>query len=242
MNNEDRKYSLSMVVPAYNEQELIEQFIRKSIEDMSAATDDFEIVLVNDGSTDKTLEIAYNLAKEYPQLKIINLGKNLGTGANFIPGFKAASKEIIFNNTVDAFFDTRDLYKLLPYLKDYDVVSGYRSDLKANNFYQKILTVCNYLLIRVLFGLKLKAYQTLQFHRNTFLKQVIIEARSSFISPELLIKANKSGKSIKEVEITFHSRKAGQPKGGKPHQVLRSIKDVLKFWFLWIILKKTVVK
>lgn len=242
MKNENKKYSLSMVVPAYNEEELLESFIRKSVADMERAADDFEIVLVNDGSTDKTAEIAKKLAREFPQLKVINLEKNFGTGASIIPAFKAASKEIVFNNTVDAFFDTLDLPKLLPYLKNYDVVSGCRSDLKANTFYQKILTVCNYLLIRFLFGLPLKAYQTLQFHRNTFFKQVIIEARSSFISPELLIKAHKSGKSIKEVEITFHPRKAGRPKGGNPRQVLRSIKDVFKFWILWTILKKPIIQ
>ena len=133
--------SLSMVVTAYNEEELLGSFIRKSMSDLAKVTSDFEIVLVNDGSTDNTLEIAQKLATEFSNLRVINLDRNLGTGRNYVPGFAAASKEIVFNNTVDAFFDTEDLPLLLEHLDDYDVVSGYRSDLSANSLYKKILTV-----------------------------------------------------------------------------------------------------
>lgn len=229
--------SISMVATAFNEEELLESFIEKSMNDIAKVSSDFEIVLVNDGSTDRTLEIARMCGNKYPNLKIVNLEKNAGTGANYIPGFKAASKEIVFNNTVDAFFDTADLPKLLPYLDEYDAVSGYRSDLKANNLYQKILTLVNYYLIKVLFRLNLKAFQTLQFHRRDYFDEINIEARSSFISPELLIKAMKLGKKIKEVEITFHPRKKGKPKGGKLSGVARSIKDIVGFWFKWEILR-----
>ncbi len=230
-------YSLSMVVTAYNEEELIESFIRNSVAKLSKVTDDFEIVLVNDGSTDQTLPILRKLSPELSQLKIVDLKENLGTGKNYIPGFQAASKEIVFNNTVDAFFNLDDLSKMVKYLDNYDVVSGYRTDLSANNFYQKILTLGNYWLIRLFFPLKLKAYQTVQFHRNEFLKNVKIEAASSFISPELLLKAYWQGKSIKEVPIKFHPRTAGQPKGGKLKHVMRTFNNISRFWFKWVILK-----
>ncbi|MDI6591497.1 MAG: glycosyltransferase family 2 protein [Patescibacteria group bacterium] len=231
-----RKYSLSMVVPAYNEEELLGSFIRKSMRDLAIVSNDFEIILVNDGSTDRTLEIASKLAQEYSNLKIINLEKNLGTGKSIIPGFAAASKEIVFNNTVDAFFNTEDLPLLLQYLDKYDVVSGYRSDLSAHNLYQKILTLGNYFLIRLLFGIPLKAYQTVQLHRRSFLQNITIEGKSSFISPELLYKSLKKGLKIKEVKIRYYPRLAGKAKGGHPKNILRTAKDILKFWFLWKIL------
>ncbi len=231
-------YSLSMLVAAYNEEELLESFIRKSMSDLAKVTDDFEIVLVNDASTDNTLKIAQKLAAEFSNLNIINLDKNLGTGKSIVPAFAAASKEIVFNNTVDAFFNTEDLALLLPHLDNYDVVSGYRSDLSANSLYQKILTIGNYILIRLLFCLRLKAYQTVQFHRKSFLDSISIESESSFISPELLLKAHKAGKSIKEVEIKYHPRLAGEAKGGNIKSVVRTFKGILKFWFLWVILKR----
>lgn len=231
-------YSLSMLVPAYNEEELLEPFIRKSMHDLAKVADDFEIVLVNDGSTDNTLKVAQKLATDFSNLRIINLDKNLGTGKSILPAFAAASKEIVFINTVDAFFNTEDLPLLLEPLENYDVVSGYRSDLSANSLYQKILTVGNYTLVRLLFCLRLKAYQTVQFHRKLFLDSISIEAKSSFISPELLLKAHKVGKSIKEVKIKYHPRSAGKAKGGNIKTIWMTLKDILRLWFQWVILRR----
>lgn len=231
-------FSLSMVVPAFNEELLIEDFVRKSAADLKHVTSDFEIVLVDDGSTDHTLEIARRLSEEIAELKIIALDSNRGTGASIIPAYRAASKEIIFNNTVDAFFDTEDLPRLIPHLSGADVLSGYRNDLRANSLYQKLLTVGNYVLIRLLFRMPLRAYQTLQFHRRDFLRRLEVEARSSFLSPELLYKARRAGMNIKEVPITFHARKKGKAKGGKPKHVWRTFRDIFRLWFRWIILGK----
>jgi glycosyltransferase involved in cell wall biosynthesis len=231
-------YSLSMLVPAYNEQVLLEPFIRKSMSDLAKVATDFEIVLVNDASVDNTLKIAQKLATEYNNLRVINMEKNQGTGKVFRPAFAAASKEIVFWNTVDAFFNTEDLPQLLPFLDSYDVVSCYRSDLKANNLYKKILTLGNYYLIRLLFGLRLKAYQTVQFHRNSFLKSIVIEGTSSFLAPELLLKAHRSGKSIKEVKVTFHPRLAGKAKGGNFKTISLTFKDISRLWFKWVILRQ----
>ncbi len=233
-------FSLSMVVPALNEEELIDEFFEKSVHDLSAVTQDWEIVLVDDGSTDRTLELARAWAARYPQIQVISLGRNLGNGANVEVGFQHATKEVVFNNTVDAFFDTEDLSWVLPYLQQYDSVSGVRTDLSANSPYQKLLTLGNYTLIRTLFPLKLKAYQTVQFHRRSLFDQIRIEGRSSFVSPELLIKAHHLGYSIGEVEVVFHPRTKGTAKGGGLKHVWRTFRDVVKFWFRWVVLKKPI--
>ena len=227
-----------MVVPAYNEEELIEPFVQKSVRDLSAVTNDFEIVLVNDGSTDQTLPIARRLSQEFPQLKVVDAGRNLGTGANMLPGFRAATKEWILNNTVDAFFNTEDLPRLLSVLDGADGVSGYRTDLSANNPYQKLLTLGNFCLIRLLFGVNLKAFQTVQIHRRDFLSTITIDARSSFVSPELLIRAHAAGKVIREVPVVFHKRTAGRSKGGSLRHVARTFKDILRFWWRWKVLAR----
>ena len=227
-----------MLVPAYNEEELLEPFVSKSMSDLAKVSDDFEIVLVNDGSTDNTLSIAQRLVAEAPNLRLINLEKNQGTGKSILPAFAAATKEIIFTNTVDAFFNTEDLPSLLKHLDTHDMVSGYRSDLSANNLCQKILTLGNYFLIRLLFGLPLKAYQTVQLHRRSFLQSVNIEAASSFISPELLLKAYKSGKSIKEVKIKYYPRLGGKAKGANFKTISMTFRDISRLWFRWVILRQ----
>lgn len=229
--------SLSMVVPALNEEELVDEFLEKSIRDLSAVADDWEIVFVDDGSTDKTLEYANAWADRYDRIKVVSIGRNLGNGANVEVGFQHATKEVVFNNTVDAFFNTEDLVWIVPHLEKYDSISGYRSDLSANNMYQKLLTLGNLTLIKTLFPLKLKAYQTVQFHRRSLFEQIQIEGRSSFVSPELLIKAHYLGYSIGEVEVKFHPRTKGTAKGGGLKHVLRTFRDMIRFWFKWVVLK-----
>ena len=230
--------SLSMVVPALNEEELIDDFFQKSVRDLAAVTDDWEIVFVDDGSTDRTLELAQAWAAREPRIVIVSLSENLGNGANVEVGFQHAGKEVVFNNTVDAFFNTEDLVWIVPLLEKYDAISGYRSDLSANNLYQKLLTLGNLTLIRLLFPLKLKAYQTVQFHRRSLFERITIEGRSSFVSPELLMKAHFLGYSIGEVEVNFHPRVRGTAKGGSLKHVFRTFRDILKFWFRWVVLKQ----
>lgn len=233
-------HSVTMVVCALNEEELIEEFLEKSVRDLSHVCKDWEIILINDGSTDRTSELAHNFARNYPQIRIFDQKVNRGPGACIQIGYYNATKDYLFHNTVDAFFNTEDLVWVLPHLEEHDCLSGYRSDLKANNLYQKLLTVCNRGLIRTLFPLKLQAYQTVQFHPTALFKQIRVEGRSSFVSAELLIKAFYLGYSIGEIEVIFHPRTKGKAKGGGIRHVLRSIKDIVKFWFLWVVLKRPI--
>lgn len=235
-------YSFTMIVPAYNEEELLEFFVRKSVRDLSKGCKDFEILLVDDGSTDRTGVIADQLAEEFPQVRVLHLGRNYGVGYNFIESYGLATKDYIFWNTVDGFFDTADLHVLARHLETHDIVSGYRTNLKANNFYQKLLTLGNFYLVRILYSLNLKAFQTVQLHPRSYMHSIKIEGRSSFIAPELLYKAQALGLKIKEVPITFHPRQAGVAKGGKPRFVMHSVRDVLKHFVLWRILKRPLVK
>jgi glycosyltransferase involved in cell wall biosynthesis len=227
-----------MVVPAFNEEVLVEEFLEKSKKDLSKVADDWEIIFVNDGSTDRTSEIAHQMARRIPQVKVVDLPENLGNGANVEVGFNNATKDIVFNNTVDAFFNTEDLEWILPHLDRYDSISGCRTDLSANNPYQKLLTTVNKNLIRLLFPLKLKAYQTVQFHPRSLFEQIRIEGRSSFVSPELLIKAHALGYRIGEVDVVFHPRLKGTAKGGGIKHVLRSMRDIFTHWFKWVVLRQ----
>lgn len=233
-------YSFSMVVPVFNEEELLEDFVRKSVSDLSRVSKDFEIILIDDGSTDRSREIEKRLAEEFPQIKLIFGDKNRGS-ACMVAGYQSAVKEIVFNNTVDAQFHTDELPLIIPHLEGVDCVSCYRTNLKANTLKQKILTMGNVTLIKLLFPMiKLKAYQTMQFHRRDFFQKINIRGRSLFIAPEMLFKEISLGRILKEVPFTFYPRAKGKSKGGRLIRILETFRDIFKFWFLWVVLRRPV--
>ena len=228
-----KKYSLSLVAPVFNEEILLENFIKKTIIDLEKVTDDYEIILVDDGSTDSSIKIANRLQQANNKIRVIKLEKNSGVGVATKIGLKSAKKEVIFNNTVDSFFETEELPRFLKHLETYSVVSGYRTNLASNNLYGKILTLGNYYLIRILFPVKLKAYQTVQFFKKPALDKINIESTTTFVAPELLIKASQLGYEIKEIGTEYRKRLGGKGKCGKLKHVFRSFRDIISFWLKW---------
>ncbi len=227
------------MVPVFNEENILEHFARGAVAELRSFTDDFEIIFVDDGSTDASNEILNRLARELGWLVIVHLKANTGIGHATVEGIRRASKDIVFWNTTDRVINTTDtLRQALPLLEEYDLVSFYRDDLKANAFYQRLLTVGNNELIDFLFPWKFKAYQQFQFHHRSFLEDVEFEADSTFIAPELLFKARVAGKKNIELPTTFHTRPGGRAKGGKIRWVYKTFKDIIRLWFLWVILRR----
>lgn len=235
------KYSFSLWSWALNEEGLVEDFVQKSVGHLSRVSDDFEIILVDDGSTDRTWEIMSGLSKKYPMLKIIRHGENLQPGLCMHTCKKHTTKEIVFWNTVDMFFDTAQLPEFVKYLDEYDVVQGIRVDRKSNTYrglYRRINSLINYYLIRLLFGVPLHDFQNVTFLRWDFIKSIEFDSASSFTNPECVIKAYYSGKKIKEVQMKHMDRSSGKAKGGRPNTVMIAVRDILKCFFLWRILRR----
>lgn len=230
------KCSISLWSWAYNEEELVEEFVRKSMEDLRRVTDDYEIILVNDGSTDKTWEIMQALSRNCPQLKIFRHEKNMRPGQCFHTCLEHATKDIIFWNTADMFLDTSDISGFLSALKGADMAQGVRTNLSANSFYRKMTQVVNYWLIRAMFGIPLAEFQNTKFFRLDFAKTIKLESRSNFTNPEFAIKAYFRGLSIKEVSMEFQPRRKGSPKCGNPRYIFETFRDIIYFWFKWMVL------
>lgn len=232
------QYSLSLWAWALNEEALVESFVKTSVEHLRAVTDDFEIILVDDGSTDRTWELMQKTAREYPQVKVVKHDRNLRPGLCMHTCLKHTTKEIVFWNTVDSFFDTSTLAEWLKELDFCDMIQGIRTDLKANTPYRKLTHLVNYWMIRFLFQINLREFQNVKFCRADFLKKVGLESGSTFTNPECAIKAFWSGHTIKEKSMTFLSRPAGKAKGAAPKGILESLRDIFYFWFKWAVFKK----
>ncbi|MGA2466679.1 MAG: glycosyltransferase family 2 protein [Thermodesulfobacteriota bacterium] len=246
---------------AYNEEDSIQGYLEKATHLMETTIEDYEIVLIDDGSTDQTYEIAKAFEEKNFRLKIFKNERNLNVGISSQRAIQRASKEFLFWQTIDWCYDISDLRLFLEDLKTYDIVQGVRRkpvDVKVKFFkpfvsilklfgmkhltrrsdtvQKAIVSLINYLLIRLLFKVPLSDFQNVTFYPTKWIQSVKYEAKSSFANPEGLIKSYWNGMSIKEVPINFNPRAKGEAKGTRLSAIINSVKDILKLWFKWIVL------
>ena len=251
-----RKFkSVSLVSWAYNEESLIEEFAERALRLLKKNRRKFEIVIVNDGSTDRTGVLLEEIAKKNKQVRVLTNKMNCNVGFSCWRGILAAKNDIVFWQTIDWSYNLCRLRDLLLLKEKFDVVAGVRRrpvavkghlaktmvaiyrlfhvqhlTKRSDTVGKAIISVCNYGIIRLLFGLKLSDYQNIVFYPRTFIQKIKITSNSSFVNPELLLRAHYHGLSICEAPISFIGRTRGVAKGTKPAAILASISDIWKFW------------
>lgn len=254
---------VSLLCWAYNEEDSIGEYLEKATRLMEVTVDDYEIVLIDDGSKDRTYEIAREFQKKNPKLKIFQNESNLNVGISSRRAIQRASKEFLFWQTIDWCYDISNLRGHLEYLKHYDIVQGVRREpvnieagllkplaavlklfgmkhltKRSDNIQKAVVSVINYLVIRILFRIPLSDFQNVTFYPARWIQSVQYEAVSSFANPEGLIKSYWNGMTIKEVPISFMAREKGAAKGTRVGSIAKSVKDILRLWFKWVVLGK----
>jgi glycosyltransferase involved in cell wall biosynthesis len=252
---------VSLLCWAYNEEELIGEFLDKAVALMDATCSDYEIVLVDDCSTDDTNRIVREKAALHPRIRIHRNRINRNIGYSSRKAIRLARKEFLFWQTIDWSYDISKLRCCLELLESHDVVLGVRrpptvfrkrwvkpfvaaSQLlgfkhllsRSDSMGKALISVSNYLLIRILFRVPLSDFQNIVFYRTVHLHDLELVSNTSFGNPEMLMKSHWMGLSIAEVPIDFIPRSKGQAKGTRVGTVLKSVKEVFNYWFLWIIL------
>jgi glycosyltransferase involved in cell wall biosynthesis len=223
---------ISVVFAAYNEEMNILSTMKKALEAMRALGRDFEILIVDDRSQDTTGRIADRLASENPEIRVLHNERNMGQGASLTRGFQEARCELVVHNAMDYPFDLRDLPKLLQCLAEADIVAAARTSRAGYSIYRVITSVVHKHLLHLLFPLKLSDYNFVQLYPRSVWEAIRVEARSTaFLTPEAMIRAHDLGYRVKEVEIEYHPRLAGQATSGKPKVILHTLRDMASFWF-----------
>jgi glycosyltransferase involved in cell wall biosynthesis len=126
VNKQPGLNSISVFFPCYNEQGNVRRLYESASQMLKRLGVDYEIVLVDDGSTDETPQIADAIASADPHVRVVHHSKNLGYGAALQSGFRAATKTLVFYTDGDGQFDLHELPSLLPLMEDYDIVSCFR--------------------------------------------------------------------------------------------------------------------
>jgi glycosyltransferase involved in cell wall biosynthesis len=224
---------LSFFFPAHNEEANLEGLVEEALEALPAIADTFEIIAVNDGSRDRTAEIADRLATAHPDVvRVVHHDVNRGYGGVLRSGFEAARYELLCFTDGDRQFRVADLARLTSRMAEGDhpdVVVGYR--IKRADPFIRIAYARTYKLAnRIFFGLQVKDVDcACKLFRRESLEDVRVESGGAFFSAELLIRTLQKGRSIVEVGVPHYPRTAGSPTGAKPSVIWRAVKD---FWML----------
>jgi len=228
---------------ALNEEENIRSFIERAEAFLTSAADDFELVLIDDGSTDRTAAIAAEYQASRPWLRLYANDRNRGSGYSAKRAISLARKDYLFWQTVDWSYDLTMLGPALHLLERYDILQGVRVNALSTTFFRTrsdtpskaMISILNYLLIRVLFGLPLHDYQNVTVYPTRLIQSIHIESESAFTSPECLLKVWWKGVTIKEVPVVFLKRERGDAKGTRVSAIRVAVRDVFRFWWRWVV-------
>jgi len=226
-----RLSSLSFFFPALNEEDHVEAVVRDALTVLPRFTDDIEVTVIDDGSTDRTGKIADDLSKADPRVHVVHHGARRGYGGAVRSGLLSGTKEFIFFTDGDRQFDIADLGRLTAAIDGVDVVLGYRLKRRDPPRTRFVAWVYNR-VIRVMFfgGFRDVDCAFKLFRREVFERVPLGSVRSNgaFFSAEMLITLRRAGIRMREVGVPHYPRSAGKAKGQQPKVILRAIRDLLR--------------
>lgn len=222
---------ISVFFPAYNESANIVGVVKKALATLEKLAERFEIIVVNDGSSDDTIEVVTKLIRENKSVKLITHKHNQGYGGAIKTGLYNSRYNLVAFNDGDGQFDFSEIERFLPKLKDADLVIGYRKK-RSDPFFRLVNAKLYSVFLLFLFGLKVRDVDC----AFKVMKKEVIEAipdlksNGALISAEFLIKARKKGFRIAQVAVNHFPRIAGNPTGANIKVIVRMFREVFSLW------------
>lgn len=219
---------LSIFFPAHNEAENIERVVNAALEVAAQIADRYEVIIVNDGSTDGTREVADRMAAANPNVRVVHHDVNRGYGGALQSGFKAARYEYVFFSDGDGQFDLSELKEFAPFVPEFDLVIGYRIK-RSDPFYRWLNAKLYALFIRAIHGLKVRDIDcAFKLMKRSVLESFTLQSTGALISAELLIRSMRRGYRWKEIGVHHYPRQFGQQSGANLRVILRMFGEVWK--------------
>ncbi|MGC1677021.1 MAG: glycosyltransferase family 2 protein [Candidatus Binataceae bacterium] len=218
---------LSVFLPSHNEEGNIDRVVRGYLAELPNVARDYEVIVVNDGSRDRTGEVAARLAAENSHVKVVNHEVNRGYGGAVISGIRAASMPYVMLSDGDGQFDPKDVEKLAVFMPEYDVVVGRRAH-RADHLMRRINGKAWTILVRVVLGVTISDIDCgFKMFKRELLDGMELRAHGAMISTELMARLMGRGARIKEVDVQHLPRTAGAQSGANLRVVMRAFRELL---------------
>lgn len=225
--------SISAVLPAYNEEAIIERTVRHVADVLRELATDFEVIVANDGSRDNTAGVLSRLQASQPDLHllVVTHEHNRGYGAAVATGFDAATKDLVFLTDGDKQFNVTELREFLPAMDGQtDLVIGWRRK-RADPLMRKLNALGWKLLVNTLFGYTARDVDcAFKLFRRRVWQSMTVHSRGATFSAEFLIKARRVGFHVKELPVSHLPRTAGSPTGARPGVIVRAFVELFRLW------------
>jgi len=230
VNSPARIPAISVFLPSHNEEGNVERVVRSYLAVLPRVADDFEIIVVDDGSRDRTGEIAERLAAEDSHVKVVRHHVNKGYGGAVISGIRAATKPYVLLCDGDGQFDPSDLERLTPFVPEYDVVAGHRVR-RADPLIRRINGKAWTILVRVLLGITISDIDCgFKLFKREKLEGMDLRAHGAMISTELMARLAGRNAKVKEVEVKHLPRLTGEQSGANLKVVARAFKELIALY------------
>jgi glycosyltransferase involved in cell wall biosynthesis len=227
---------LSIFFPAYNDSGTIASLVITALRTAERLTPDYEVIVVNDGSADRTAEILDELARLYPQVKIVHHATNRGYGGSLRTGFDTASRDLVFYTDGDAQYDPAEMEALWRRLDDHvDLVNGYKIS-RSDPLHRIIIGRVYHHIVKLLFGLKVRDVDCdFRLLRRAIFQKVRLEKNSGVICLEMMKKIQDAGFRIAEVPVHHYHRAYGKSQFFNFRRLYRTAIDVMKLWVTLVV-------
>jgi glycosyltransferase involved in cell wall biosynthesis len=226
-------HSISVVFPMWNEEDYVERAVLAARDALDEVTPDWEILLVDDASTDRTRERAEALAARDPRVRLLRNERNRKLGGTLRAGYAAAQKELVLYSDTDLPFDLRELARAVRIL-DYqqaDVLSAYRFDRTSEGLLRTVYTLGYSAIIRTLFGLRLRDVNfSFKLFRRSLLERFELKSEGSFIDAEFLIRARRAGAVIVQIGVDYFPRSRGVSTLARPGVIFGIVGEMVRLW------------
>ena len=231
-----RKPGLSVFFPAYNDSGTIASLVITALQTVRRLTPDFEVIIVNDGSADATPQIADELARTYPEVKVVHHERNRGYGGALRSGFEAATRELVFYTDGDAQYDPSEMALLWgAFGEGVDLVNGYKIS-RSDPFHRVVIGRVYHHTVKLLFGLKVRDVDCdFRLLRRSIFQEVTLEKNSGVICLEMMKKIQDAGFRIAEVPVHHYHRAHGKSQFFNFRRLIRTGIDVAKLWVVLVV-------